>query len=80
MKRIIREQLADGSHAGRHHPLLREPLRPRVRAHLPFEGFNLFLYGWIGASTARRRERVVPARPAPEGTSGGGAASHRGTR
>jgi cytochrome c-type biogenesis protein CcmH len=50
MKRIIREQLADGRTPDDIILFFESRYGPRVRADLPFEGFNRLLYGWIGVS------------------------------
>lgn len=80
MKRIIRERLADGSTPDDIILYFETRYGPKVRAELEPEGFNLWLYGWIGASTLvvaalggwfllglRRRatRRLVPIAPPP---------------
>lgn len=52
MKRIIRERLAAGSSPDDIILYFETRYGPKVRARLEPEGFNLWLYGWIGASTA----------------------------
>lgn len=52
MKRIIRERLAAGSSPDDIILYFETRYGPKVRAQLEPEGFNLWLYGWIGASTA----------------------------
>ena len=50
MKRIIRERLAAGSTPDDIILYFETRYGERVRADLRAEGFNLWLYGWIGAS------------------------------
>jgi cytochrome c-type biogenesis protein CcmH/NrfF len=84
MKRIIHERLAAGSTPDDIILYFETRYGPKVRAHLEPEGFNLWLYGWIGASTLavvalggwfllglRRRAtlQVVAAPPPSEPTS-----------
>ncbi len=71
MKRIIREQLADGRTPDDIILFFESRYGPRVRADLPFEGFNRLLYGWIGlslfavAAGAAWYLRSVSRRPGP---------------
>jgi cytochrome c-type biogenesis protein CcmH/NrfF len=51
MKRIIRERLAAGSSPDDIILYFETRYGPKVRAELEPSGFNLWLYGWIGAST-----------------------------
>ncbi len=51
MKRIIRERLAVGSTPDDIILYFETRYGPKVRAHLEPRGFNLWLYGWIAAST-----------------------------
>jgi len=51
MKRIIRERLAAGSSPDDIILYFETRYGPKVRARLEPAGFNLWLYGWIGAST-----------------------------
>ncbi|MGE3960798.1 MAG: cytochrome c-type biogenesis protein CcmH [Dehalococcoidia bacterium] len=51
MKRIIRERLAAGSSPDDIILYFETRYGPKVRAELEPQGFNLWLYGWIGAST-----------------------------
>lgn len=77
MKRIIRERLEAGSSPDDIILYFETRYGPKVRAQLEPEGFNLWLYGWIGVSTLvvvalggwfllRLRQR---ARPGPARTS-----------
>ncbi len=50
MKRIIRERLAAGSSPDDIILYFETRYGPKVRAELEPAGFNLWLYGWIGAS------------------------------
>ncbi len=50
MKRIIRERLAAGSSPDDIMLFFEGRYGQKVRADLKAEGFNLWLYGWIGAS------------------------------
>ena|GEM_PF-1140382 len=52
MKRIIRERLEAGSSPDDIILYFETRYGPKVRAQLEPKGFNLWLYGWIGASTA----------------------------
>lgn len=81
MKRIIRERLAAGSSPDDIILYFETRYGPKVRARLEPEGFNLWLYGWIGASTAaiaaaggwfllNLRRRAQPA-PSDAGSTGG---------
>ena len=82
MKRIIRERLAAGSNPDDISLYFETRYGPKVRAHLEPEGFNLWLYGWIGASTLavaalggwfllglRRRATPAPVAPPPSAPS-----------
>ena len=73
MKRIIRERLAAGSTPDDIILYFEQRYGARVRADLPREGFNLVLFGWVGASlllvaaggawsllSARRTRAVMP--------------------
>lgn len=50
MKRIIRDRLAAGANPDDIILYFETRYGPKVRAELPAEGFNLWLYGWIAAS------------------------------
>jgi cytochrome c-type biogenesis protein CcmH len=50
MKRIIRERLAAGSTPDEIMLYFEVRYGPKIRAELPAEGFNLWLYGWIVGS------------------------------
>lgn len=73
MKRIIRERLTAGSTPDDIILYFEQRYGARVRADLPREGFNLVLFGWVGASlllvaaggawfliSARRPKPAVP--------------------
>lgn len=80
MKRIIRERLVAGSTPDDIILYFEQRYGARVRADLPREGFNLVLFGWVGASlllvaaggawfllSARRSRTVVtPSGPVDE--------------
>lgn len=79
MKQIIRERLTAGSTPDDIILYFEQRYGARVRADLPREGFNLVLFGWVGASlvlvagaggwfllSARRSRLPVPA-SAPAG-------------
>lgn len=77
MKRIIRERLAAGSSPDDIILYFENRYGPKVRAQLEPEGFNLWLYGWIGASTLavaslggwflfRLRRRAAPVAITPD--------------
>jgi len=51
MKRIVRERLAAGSTPDDIILYFETRYGPKVRAELEPQGFNLWLYGWIAAST-----------------------------
>lgn len=74
MKRIIREQLTAGSTPDEIIFYFEQRYGPRVRADLRSDGFNLILFGWVGASvlliaagggwfllSARRAKALAPA-------------------
>ncbi len=78
MKRIIRERLAAGSTVDDIMLYFENRYGEKVRADLRAEGFNLWLYGWIGVSvlavallgsgfllSLRRRARPATASPSP---------------
>lgn len=78
MKQIIRERLAAGSTADDIILFFETRYGPQVRAELPREGFNLWLFGWVSAAVAlvgvagtwfllslRRRARPAPVAAAP---------------
>lgn len=50
MKKIIRERLTAGSTSDDIILYFEQKYGQRVRADLPREGFNLVLFGWVGAS------------------------------
>lgn len=50
MKRIIRERLAAGSSPDDIMLYFEVRYGPKIRAEVPPEGFNLWLYGWIAGS------------------------------
>lgn len=50
MKRIIRERLASGTSPDDIMLYFEVRYGPKIRAELPAEGFNLWLYGWIVGS------------------------------
>jgi len=52
MKQIIRERLTAGSTPDDIILYFEQRYGARVRADLPKEGFNLVLFGWVGASLA----------------------------
>lgn len=74
MKRIIRERLVAGATPDDIMLYFEQRYGAKVRAQLPAEGFNLWLYGWIGGAvlavggagawfllSLRRRARPAPA-------------------
>ena len=74
MKRIIRDRLVAGSTPDDIILYFEQRYGQRVRADLPREGFNLVLFGWVGASlllvaaggtwfllSARRARPVAPS-------------------
>ncbi|MDO9445713.1 MAG: cytochrome c-type biogenesis protein CcmH [Dehalococcoidia bacterium] len=50
MKQIIRERLAAGATADDIILFFEVRYGPQVRAELPREGFNLWLFGWVGGA------------------------------
>jgi cytochrome c-type biogenesis protein CcmH/NrfF len=50
MKQIIRERLAAGASADDIILFFEVRYGPQVRAELPREGFNLWLFGWVGGA------------------------------
>ncbi len=75
MKQIIRERLAAGANADDIILFFETRYGPQVRAELPREGFNLWLFGWVSGAVAlvgvagawfllSLRRRACPA-PAP---------------
>lgn len=80
MKRIIRERLAAGSTPDNIMLYFEVRYGPKIRAELPAEGFNLWLYGWIVGSILLvsaagawflldLRRRANAPRPLPAGAS-----------
>lgn len=77
MKRIIREQLAAGATPDEIIFYFEQRYGERVRADLHRDGFNLFLFGWVGASVllvaaaggwfllSARRAKALASAPAP---------------